>query len=271
MRSILLQTVFCKGQILRTSTFLLWNLNIILESLPISSSGHIKLVQNIFSLENKFNSHTEHLMHIPNALIISIFLAWKARCTLVTPSVSWLALIIMTALIANTITGLTYLFAKKHMPALPLSLGFFISGSLLLSLYYVPNGTIVHLTLFHALVIGCAQTLALLPGISRMALTVTAAIWLGIDPNLSFIISLTCELLLILVAVGSALLASKPFEKLWPLSAKQLIMLTLSTIVSYKALEVAQYGFVTDLAIYFGWYLVILSVYSMLTKPLKID
>ncbi len=252
--------------------FLLWNLNIILESLPVSSSGHIRLLQDIFKLsKDSLDSHTEHLMHIPNALLISIFLAYQARCTLVTPSFTWLGSLILAALIANLITGLAYLFAKKHTLKLPLFIGFFISGTMLLSLYYMPNGTTTELSIMHALIIGCAQTLALLPGISRMAMTVSAAIWLGIDPSLAFIFSLVCELLLIIVAVGIALLKENPFAKFSGLSSRQLAILLMSSVISYKALEVAQYGFVTDLVVYFGWYLLALSVYCIVRKPIELD
>lgn len=251
------------------TTFLLWNLNIILESLPVSSSGHLTLLQNLFSPKKEvLSTSTQHLMHIPNGIIIATYLAWQARCTLVTPSFEWLSMVLFTAIAANLITGVVYLLTKKYNPRFPLWLGFFISGSLLLSLSYVPNGTYTELGLFYGLLIGAAQTIALIPGISRMALTVCTAIWLGIDPNLSFIVSLVCELLLIIVAVGVALLDKNSVRPLWPIGSRQAIMLLVSSVISYKALEIAQYGFVTDLIIYFGWYLLALSIYSILHKPI---
>ncbi len=104
-----------------------------------------------------------------------------------------------------------------------------------------------------------------------MAMTVSTAIWLGIDPRLSVSISLICELLIMIVAIGVALLRTEPFKKLWPLTTRQLGILIISTLVSYKALEVSLYGFTTNSVVYFGWYLLLLSVYSSISNDLLLS
>ncbi len=209
-------------------------------------------------------------MHIPNAIVLGIFLALHHQCSLIRLSAPWFGSLVVSALIANLVTGVAHLLSKKY--GVPLSkfslfVGFFISGTALLSLRYVPSSITTVVTPMHALIIGAAQTLALLPGISRMGLTVSTAIWLGIDPCISFIFSLLCELLLIVVAVSKALIK----HRLGPLSSKQLGLLAISSLVSYKALTIAQYGFTTDHIIYVGWYLVGLSAYCLIRSPVKTE
>ncbi len=242
-------------------SFFLWNLSIILESLPISSSGHLRLIRKLLS-EPLPTSYTEHLQHIPNAIIITLFLVFNC---LIAHSCSLLTSLFIASLIANFITGTAYLFFK-HLPQLPLSLGFFISGSVLLSLYYAPYGTLTELSITHALIIGLAQTLSLLPGISRMAMTVSSALWLGIEPKLGFMFSLLCELLLIIVAAVAALYKKDSSSTLWSLTHTQWSILMVSGTLSYGALQVALNGFVTGSIVYCGWYIIALSAYCRLSN-----
>ena len=59
---------------------LLWNLQVILESLPISSSSHIEFINNWLAQRSNtepvtLSTAAKHLMHIPSLIVIGIFLA----------------------------------------------------------------------------------------------------------------------------------------------------------------------------------------------------
>ncbi len=255
MRSILLQTLFCKERTTNFKTqimhsfFLLWNLNLILESLPISSSTHLKMLIKYFKQQPKIDAHTEYLMHIPNALIMSILFLEQAAA--LTSPLSFF----IGVCIANIITGLTYLLTKKRA-FISAPIGLLISGFTLLSLYWVPHTTECSISFKHAVIIGCAQTIALLPGISRLAATCTTALWLGINPLTSFLFSIACQVGLIIIATAAALFKN---ARLY-ISFKQVGILLLSSFISYGALIISMKSFMTGTAVYFGWYLLLLGL-----------
>ena len=181
---------------MNTLLFILWNLHIILESLPISSSSHLQLLTLYLAnrhktLSPKISSTTEYLMHIPTALVLGMTLFYH-KSAFQTQSFFGLA---VAACIADGVTGCTYLLMKKFgKPRLPFTFGFFISSCALLSLYFAPYGTSQHISISQAFLIGLAQATTLLPGIWRLAITVVMPIWLGIDPLIAVLFSLAIEL-----------------------------------------------------------------------------
>jgi len=242
---------------MKDSLFSLWNLNIILESLPISSSGHLYLITHLLQgRAHKIRSTIEHLMHIPNGIIISIFLA----LTMSQLNFSQEALCSYTTsiIITNVLTGLAYGTLKSFFERVPLALGFFCSGVALLSLPYAPVPMLNEVSLLHAFYIGIAQCCALAPGVSRMALTTSTGILLGINPLLSFSYSLACELGLIIVACAVAVYTEKDFS-LFRLSLIQVILVCISTFISYKALLFSALSFTHHAGTLMGAYLVLVS------------
>ncbi len=242
--------------------FLLLNFSIILESLPISSSGHLGLITQFLGSKEHISSSTEHLMHIPNALIILALLI-RYGFQYVHSFSAFISLGLAIAL-ANFITSIGYLTIKKRVAQLPLYSGFLISACALLSLYWAPTGSLTTINISHAMLIGCAQTLALLPGVSRMALSTVTGIWLGIAPEVSFLFSLACELVLIGGAVVIALYNTH--KESLRLTQKQMLLIALSTLFSYGALELSRYGFMSNSIALLGWYLIGISLYAILRK-----
>ena len=225
--------------------FYLWNLHIILESLPISSSGHFELLRKIFGL-NKQTAAEKYLMHIPTGIIVFLFLI---------PYYSlWLPLL-GSIIIDDTITGLMYLGTKAEQRRWPLYLGFAISSISLLSLYKAPLGNLNYISPPVAVCIGLAQALALFPGVSRLTLTTVTGIWFGINPLIAFIFSLACELPLIGIAVLKAF--NNGAQLPWP--GWYTIALIISSVISYELLCLIAVAFSNLSVVYFGWYLCILA------------
>src|SRR3990167_11335022 len=154
-------------------------LQIILESLPISSSGHLKLLEIInqkfdiffyFPLQN-FGLNYE-ILHLPSILVIFIFFFQDfLEIILITfKSLRNFLQVFAFIFITNSITILFYLFHKfKVLPEIPLSLGFFITGILLFSLLFctksIKNNNFWPIK--NAFILGIAQGMALFSGISR--------------------------------------------------------------------------------------------------------
>ena len=260
---------------MNTLLFAIWNLSVILESLPISSSGHVRLfVDTITQARGPqvklLSSHTEHIIHIPNGImlgyvLIDFILLLNERKFTFHP-----LLFVFSVMISCFITGIVYLiFESRGTPPFKLSAGFFISGCGLISLYWAPIPTVTSVLPLHAIIIGCAQSFSLLPGISRMVSTMICSQWLGIDPTIGFAFSLACEFALICVALVKAAVTAPYLRIVKELSLAQVIILSCSTLLSYYVLSFSYQGFVYRTIPLLGWYLIGLSVFliTILKSP----
>jgi undecaprenyl-diphosphatase len=159
------------------------------EFLPVSSSGHLVVLQALFGAEQQ-GILIEIVVHV--ATLASVLIFYRRR---------------IGALIAGAIRGdadaLTYglklgvatvpavllvLVAGDFMDGLfestaTAGIGFLITGGILWSTRKTaPSAQRCELSWRAALLIGCAQALAIVPGISRSGATVAAALALGVAP-----------------------------------------------------------------------------------------
>ncbi|MBA3751923.1 undecaprenyl-diphosphate phosphatase [Candidatus Dependentiae bacterium] len=268
--------------------FALWNFHIIAESLPISSSGHLTLIQKLYnyvkhtSLQEPkvgvktayFSDDEEHIMHIPTLIIIALFLGRYIPQWTDHSSYELLKSWIIPLCITNGITGSLYLIVrKKTVKKFPLYLGFFITGCLLLVLSSVAYGTVTTLSVRDAILLGGAQSCALLPGISRLAVTFAAGIAMSLDPRISILFSLSAEILLIVVAVSKVLLGSQfPANStqikssFFTLSFFQYVLLLVTSSISYKSLAWIAHLFIAKKSFPFAAYMLILAVLVLISK-----
>lgn len=274
---------------MNTLIFVLWNIQILLESLPVSSSAHIKLIYERFctkSIGIALSNNLE-IMHIPTMFVINGALAFYYFTTYTVSlllNCESLFSLIIAVIIADLVTGIAYiaraLFSKfyptYHFPA---ALGLCISGIMLLSLIGYPESSFCHeccgsviISPQQALIIGLAQAAALLPGISRLAVTIVTATWLGMHPVIGALFSIIIELPLIAASAGKALIQDpQSLFLLFRLSAPQAIILILTSLVSCLLLIgiITMCEFYPDMLSLFGLYLIALSVYCLLRHSKK--
>ncbi len=254
---------------------ILWNLHTIFESLPISSSGHLALLIDYAATKRTkaplpLSSTMNHLMHIPTALVVLATLLTYASYFKEVSLLRW----IINVLIADLVTGSAYLIMRKTgTPHIPLSVGFFITACALLSLMVAPQAVSMEISWAQASIIGLAQAAALLPGISRLALTFTIGVWLGIEPLTSILFSLTCELGLIVVAVAKALRdiyvdddEEHKSTHFFSLSFAQSGWLIISLLISYGCLQLVILMSSHQIIYLFGWYMLALALLIFLKK-----
>ena len=148
------------------------------EFLPVSSSGHL------FLLAQFFKTPTETfilVLTVHGATLLSILTVFAKDLK---PLLKNKSLLLQTAvaLIPLFFTGL---FLKplvvKSFQGNVVSLGFLITGFLLLSLFF-KTPTNKPLTFKRAFLIGAIQAICVLPGFSRSGLTIWAGILLGLSP-----------------------------------------------------------------------------------------
>ncbi len=253
--------------------YIIFILHIVLESLPISSSGHRVLFGYFLNYFNTklpvLTEEQDHLLHIPTAIILSIFLL--ANYSIAFPVISLHALFLI--FFANLVTGFFYfLFKIIDISKFPLFLGLLISSVSLLLTYYIDPGH-SELTIGYAILIGASQGLALLPGISRMAATYVAAYCLGVAPCLAFMFSLAIQLPLIIAALLKAAYKlrkthqSNLFASFFGGENGRAVIfcfiMAIAMVISYKLLCLVLYMAINKDIYLFGIYLFFIALFSL--------
>ena len=219
------------------------------EFLPISSSGHLVLAQYLLGVEGEANVTFEVFVHFGTALsivtvyrnrlieIVKASLAAIAKPTAIAASYRDHEPVrtAMNIVITLVPTGIVYLTLKDFLEARFGDPRFVcamlvVTGVLLLltRIRRRPSGDI---KAGKAFLIGCAQAVAMLPGISRSGATICTAIYANTDPekaaNFSFLMLLPVVLLATAIKSLEMLSASEP--------TGSLMTLAVGTVVAYAS------------------------------------
>lgn len=169
------------------------------EFLPISSSGHLLLVEHVFGI-SEGNLFFNILLHIASLLAVIIVMR-KEIWELIKRPFSKQTLSVIYCSIITVIVVLLLSFSMDKFTSIGyLGFGFLISAVLILFTYILGKRKNTHGSLkrdigyIDSIIIGLVQGFATLPGISRSGSTICTALLLGNDrtksANFSFIISI---------------------------------------------------------------------------------
>lgn len=198
------------------------------EFLPVSSSGHLVLLQYAFGIHEP-ELLFDILVHVATLIAVVIFyrrdmwelvqacpglsaIFYPARSTpkhhLATTR--RLGMLLCIANLPTALIGLTFATQLEQLFAAPWAVGgaLLITGCLLWSLKYVTESRhgIHDIHVGHALLLGVIQGLAIIPGISRSGSTIAAALWCGLQRESAARFSF---LMAIPVILGAMLLKSR--------------------------------------------------------------
>jgi undecaprenyl pyrophosphate phosphatase UppP len=157
----------------------------IAESLPFSSSTHVHLFKNFTAkFFSKFNTkqidlYLEDFAHGCTAVgLIPFFLQVMPDLNLGKLTIKWI-------LIVDVITALGYLFLKPKIDSLKPNYGLIFTAVILLALNFVSkytdNSLFFDNFLLMAIMIGFLQLLALIPGVSRLAVVYVFLKFVGLS------------------------------------------------------------------------------------------
>ena len=154
------------------------------EFLPISSSGHLVLVQEILGLELPGNDF-EILLHLGTLCSILVVFFKDIKNIFLTVSSKetqrFILMIIIGTLPALVIgLGLKDLIAQLFDNLLVVGFALIFTGLTLISSFYF-NRQKNEYSIFRSFLIGIAQAVAIIPGISRSGMTISCALLLGLD------------------------------------------------------------------------------------------
>lgn len=204
-------------------------LQIILESLPVSSSGNLAL----FGLTLPTNIN--YAAHGATLLMYALFFRKKIMVVVLHPLRCYKNIFhaVLFGFFALLPTLFVYLVIEFMHPAFPLWLGFLIT-SLALFLSALSAGSDKGISIYKAFLIGVSQGIALLPGISRLGITYATGIWLGLSWRTAFAFSCMIEAPLLVVATSKGfydLLRAGDCLAFW-----QVFIYGAATLVSYGML-----------------------------------
>ena len=172
------------------------------EFLPISSDGHLALYSNLFSQPSLFFIT---FLHIASLLAVIIFTRKEIKFLLSFKKEThklWLYIIIAT--IPGALVGFLAkdLIEQAFSSLLVTGIGFLFTGTIILftKLKIKENKKQTKINSKNSFFIGLMQSLALLPGVSRSGMTISSALFSGIEKEKAVKFSF---LLFIPLAIGA--------------------------------------------------------------------
>ena len=200
------------------SSFLLGLVQGIAEFLPISSSGHLSIAQNLLNIDTAVPEFFDVLLHL--GTLVAVFVAyWRDICDMVmelihgvndlahgtTPRQVPPARRLILLIIVGTLPLFAVLPIHKQVQALSNNMVFIgaalvVTGFLLFACDLVRKGrkTERNATLADVLVVGVGQAIANMPGISRSGMTITTGCFMGFERKFavrfSFLLSIPAVL-----------------------------------------------------------------------------
>ena len=224
--------------------FVIICVQIILESLPVSSSGHIMLLESFLQCyypaaviavsENKI---VTYFLHGPTAIVLAVFFWDRWIFLLRHIATVWRIVIkiIVLAFVADLMSFLFYLFFNYviDISGFPVGIGFVISCICLYSLRFLNRENYTMVTWDKALLIGALQGVALLPGVSRFGLTFVAGCWLGLSAKKSFEFSFAIQWPLIIAGLVKGISKISSADAYIFFNISMLFVTVLSSIVAF--------------------------------------
>lgn len=158
------------------------------EFLPVSSSGHITILSNLFGIEGEENLTFTIVVHVATVLS-TLCILWK--------EVDWIlrglfklkmndeTIYFLKICLSMIPVGIVGLFFKEYVEQvfgsglLIVGIMLLVTAMLLTFTYYVKPRVQREITFRDALVIGIAQACAVMPGLSRSGSTIATGLMLG--------------------------------------------------------------------------------------------
>ena len=160
------------------------------EYLPVSSSGHLTIAAALFGIDGEENLTFTIAVHVAT-LLSTLVILWKEVAWLLKGlfrwegklnAEQWYVLAIVVSMIPVGIVGVFFKdYVEEVFGAGLLIVGIclLITATLLIFSYYAKPRQKEHISLKDAFIIGLAQAVAVLPGVSRSGSTIATGLLLG--------------------------------------------------------------------------------------------
>ena len=219
------------------------------EFLPISSDGHLNLIQHFF----KFTPSLDFDIFLHAATFISVIFFFRHQIKYFFSNLKY----IIVGSIPAALVGILFKDQIENLAGAPQLLPFFflLTGILVFSTKFIPakNKSLNYLSAF---IIGIFQALAILPGVSRSGCTIFSALLLGLSPQTAFNFSFS---LFIPATAGAILLSLKDIISADLITFNNLFTFLVTSVFGIFVLSFFQKITVNRKFWYFGIYVIILA------------
>ena len=261
-------------------TFILGAVQGLCEFLPVSSSGHLALLQQFFGFGQDGQAGMlafDLLLHCATVLavllffwrdIVALFVQWLWGCVSSAGrgSEGWrYGWAILLACVLTALVGLPLKGVVERMMGSPLAVGcgLLVTAGLLALVPLIPERGL-SLTWKAALIVGIAQGLAVLPGVSRSGSTIAAGLLMGLAVGDAFRFSFLISVPAIL---GASLLEGLKLYKggTAPLPEGWLLAAAAAFVLGWLALKLMRRLVLSGRWAYFGLYCLLLGCAAILS------
>lgn len=232
----------------------------ITEFLPVSSSGHLVIMQRLFGISSN-ELALSVVLHLGTVLALIIFFSRDIIELL--HNIRWLSLITVVTIITGIIglAGKDFfetLFSSPRLVSIALSL----TGIILILTKRVTHIKRNILSIKDAFILGFTQGIAIIPGISRSGITVSTLLFRGIDRETSFKFSFLASIPAIL---GATLLEAKNINSALRLESMNfLVGFIFSFLTGLLALWLLKMIIKKGRIYYFGYYCIAIAIITLL-------
>lgn len=223
----------------------------ITEFLPISSSGHLNLLQHFFGLTPSLSLD----IFLNTATLFSVLFFFKNQIKYFFDNLHYIIVASIPAALVGILLKHQVENIFSDINLLPYF--FLITSALLISTKFIKSKTESKLNYKTALIIGIMQAVAILPAISRAGATITTGLWLGLAPVDAFNFSFC---LFIVASLGTIVLDYKNLFMTTNFSPVMLSTFFVTFLSGIVALYLLKKVLASKNMWYFGVYTLILSL-----------
>ncbi len=257
----------------------------IAEFLPISSSGHLVILQKFFGIQEGNLFFTE-MLHFGTLIsivivyfndIIKIIVEFfkmlgngiKHKKFRIANGYQKLGLLIIAGSVPTAIIGLLFedFFESLYSASvLPIGIAFLVTGVLLwiANNKSYENKSIKNMTFFDSLIIGTFQGIAIIPGISRSGSTIVGGLFMGLNRSLatefSFLLALPATFGAGLLGIIDVVKTGSEVAFTMPL----LVGVILSAVIGVFAIKFLMNMLKKDKLHYFSYYLWVVGIITII-------
>jgi len=222
------------------------------EFLPISSKGHLNLVQQILGLEPSLTLD----IFLNTATLFSVFFFFRKQLNYFLQNLSFIIVGTLPTVVVAILfrQNIDQIFSDtKILPFL-----FLITALLVIATKYLPVKKL-SLTYKKAIIIGLFQSIAILPGISRSGSTIFAGLLLGLSSTEAFNFSFC---LLIPASIGALVFDYKNFVTFNFFDPALITAFFVALVVGIIALKILQKTIISRNFWQFGIYVILVALVS---------
>lgn len=218
------------------------------EWLPVSSSGHLVIAQNLMGLNSSENLVFDLVLHMGTLLAVVVFfrmelwriiwsvLAWRSAKGPEQDRLRWLAFLLIIGTIPAGIAGV--LFKEQIENAFTIRLvgvALLVNACILFAAWrFGSKGTKKNPNLVDAIVIGLFQVVSITPGISRSGSTISSGMLRGLERESAAVFAFLLSVPVLIGAFSYGMIALPRYDATLPVSV---IGFATSFVVGFASIE----------------------------------